>query len=166
MGYESPSRGHTVRTVCPLGLVAKAGVWYLVADTDAGRRTFRLDRVVSVEATGRDFQRPDDFDLTSAWREITVAFEQRYWNVSLVGEAEPWALKILMIIPGLGVEVGDPTGSGRCRVVLQGHSLESVTRQLAGLVGGLEILEPPEAREMLASMGRGLVERYSSSTGG
>ncbi|HEC08947.1 MAG TPA: WYL domain-containing protein [Acidimicrobiales bacterium] len=162
LGYESPSRGRTVRTVRPLGLVAKAGVWYLVAGTEAGRRTFRLDRVVSVEPTGRGFERPADFDLTSAWREITDSFEERWWKATLVAEVEPWVLSILQVIPGLGVEVGEVVGSGRRRVELRGHSTESLARQLAGLVAGLEIVEPVGAREILAGIGRELTERYGS----
>ena len=34
----------------PWGLVDKDGVWYLVAGTEAGQRTFRVDRVVAAEA--------------------------------------------------------------------------------------------------------------------
>ena len=39
------------RTVSPLGLVTKSGVWYLVAGTDAGVRTFRVGRVTAVTPT-------------------------------------------------------------------------------------------------------------------
>src|ERR1019366_9576510 len=40
LGYSDRARSITERTVHPLGLVAKGSVWYLVADTDAGLRTF------------------------------------------------------------------------------------------------------------------------------
>ncbi len=166
--YGSPSGRRSTRTVRPLGLVAKAGVWYLVADTEAGRRTFRLDRVLSVEATGRTFERPTDFDLTSAWRDITTSFDQRRWKATVVAEAEPWARRILTVLPGLGVDPGERVAGSepeRRRVEIRGHSLESLTRQLAGLVEGLEILEPPEAREMLADIGRELCDRYRVGPG-
>src|SRR5262249_27443291 len=42
LGYTDRRRAETERTVHPLGLVAKGSTWYLVADTDAGLRTFRL----------------------------------------------------------------------------------------------------------------------------
>ena len=45
LGYADRERNETERTVHPLGLVAKSSVWYLVADTDAGLRTFRVGRV-------------------------------------------------------------------------------------------------------------------------
>src|ERR1700716_3577247 len=44
LGYTDRTRSVTDRTVHPLGLVAKGSVWYLVADTDAGMRTFRVWR--------------------------------------------------------------------------------------------------------------------------
>ena len=41
------------RVVHPLGLAAKGPVWYLVADTEAGLRTFRVDRVTDRRADRR-----------------------------------------------------------------------------------------------------------------
>ena len=52
------SAAETERVVHPLGLVAKGNVWYLVADTDAGLRTFRVGRVRSVELTDRARRAP------------------------------------------------------------------------------------------------------------
>src|SRR5207249_1816284 len=52
LGYVARDRTATTRVVHPLGLAAKGAVWYLVADTDAGLRTFRVDRISSVEPTG------------------------------------------------------------------------------------------------------------------
>ncbi len=62
------------RTVRPLGLVVKADRWYLVADTDGGRRTFRGDRVEAAEALGERFERDPDFDLRAAWQEAKASF--------------------------------------------------------------------------------------------
>src|SRR6188768_700913 len=41
--------GESERTVDPWALVDKGDHWYLVAGTPAGRRTFRLDRIVGLE---------------------------------------------------------------------------------------------------------------------
>jgi len=60
--------------VHPLGLAAKGHVWYLVADTEAGLRTFRVDRVTVVEATGDAVVRPAGFDLNEAWEFDAVRF--------------------------------------------------------------------------------------------
>ncbi|HAN35260.1 MAG: WYL domain-containing protein, partial [Actinobacteria bacterium] len=65
--YTARSREHTQRLVEPLGLAAKGSVWYLVADTAAGRRSFRVDRIAAASLTGRPATRPADFDLGEAW---------------------------------------------------------------------------------------------------
>src|SRR5207237_11384 len=59
LGYVARTREATTRVVHPLGLAAKGEVWYLVANTDAGLRTFRVDRMTSVEPTGERVVRPD-----------------------------------------------------------------------------------------------------------
>ncbi len=60
LGYVDREGAETERTVHPLGIVAKGPTWYLVSDTEAGGRTFRIDRVSSVELTGDPVQRPED----------------------------------------------------------------------------------------------------------
>ena len=45
LGYTGRTKPPSSRTVSPLGLVTKSGVWYLVAGTDDGVRTFRVGRV-------------------------------------------------------------------------------------------------------------------------
>ena len=70
LGYSDRTRTQTDRTVHPLGLVEKGSVWYLVAGTEAGMRTFRLSRVQSVEVTGEPVERPPDFDLAATWQEV------------------------------------------------------------------------------------------------
>ncbi|WP_329481308.1 WYL domain-containing protein [Kribbella sp. NBC_01484] len=55
-------------TVAPLGLVAKARTWYLVAArTDGQLRTYRLGRLTSATLTDDTFTRPPDFDLAGHW---------------------------------------------------------------------------------------------------
>src|ERR687895_118902 len=48
LGYTDARGAVSDRVVHPLGLVSKGTTWYLVADTDAGLRTFRVWRVRSV----------------------------------------------------------------------------------------------------------------------
>ena len=75
LGYIARAGVPTTRTVHPLGLATKSGSWYLVAETDAGRRTFRVDRIQSVEITDDLVIRPDGFELADAWQMITTFIE-------------------------------------------------------------------------------------------
>ena len=56
IGYYSPARAAmTLRSIVPRHVFADAGNWYVLADDDRSqeRRTFRIDRIESIEATGR-----------------------------------------------------------------------------------------------------------------
>nr|MDP9107200.1 YafY family transcriptional regulator [Candidatus Eremiobacteraeota bacterium] len=105
--YRDRASNTTERTVDPLGLVAKAGIWYLVARTDGACRTFRAERILGVTALDEPFARPADFDLDEYWRTWTASVESsgqrfevllavrasdvelvsRYWEAQLVPRA-------------------------------------------------------------------------------
>ena len=54
------------RAVEPVGHVAKAGIWYLVAREPAkGYRTFSAQRIAGVDELAEPFVRPADFNLES-----------------------------------------------------------------------------------------------------
>src|SRR3954471_9664848 len=71
LAYIARDGEATTRVIHPLGLATKGPQWYLVADTTRGLRTFRVDRMQTVVATGERVVRPDGFDLADAWRMIT-----------------------------------------------------------------------------------------------
>lgn len=77
LGYAGRTREPTERLVDPWGLVDKDGTWYLVAGTDRGQRTFRLDRVTSAEETDQPAHRPEGFTVEEAWRQVVGEVEQR-----------------------------------------------------------------------------------------
>lgn len=54
-------------TVEPLGLVLKAGHWYLVATSGGSTRVFEVDQLAELSNTGGRFSRPEAFDLTDFW---------------------------------------------------------------------------------------------------
>jgi predicted DNA-binding transcriptional regulator YafY len=67
------------RTVEPLGLVLKGGVWYLVARRETGMRTYRMSQILALTPTNEHFERPADFDLPRHWRESTASFEREIY---------------------------------------------------------------------------------------
>lgn len=74
LGYEDRKRNVTTRVVDPLGLVSKAGVWYVVARSAGEMRSFRADRITEAEELLERFDRPADFDLERYWSETTAKF--------------------------------------------------------------------------------------------
>jgi predicted DNA-binding transcriptional regulator YafY len=75
--YRDRSGALTDRLVDPLGLVAKAGIWYLVAREDKGYRTFRAERIAGAQVLAERFTRPPDFDLDAHWRGSIASLEDR-----------------------------------------------------------------------------------------
>lgn len=74
--YRDRGGAPSEREIEPLGLVSKAGIWYVIArDTRGEMRTFRAERIVSVTETARTFTRPDGFNLESYWRDNTAAMQ-------------------------------------------------------------------------------------------
>jgi proteasome accessory factor C len=64
--YYTPARDEvTERSIVPRHVVADAGNWYVVADDDRSgrRRTFRIDRIESMVATGVTHPVEDDVDV-------------------------------------------------------------------------------------------------------
>ncbi len=74
--YEDRNKALTTRTVDPLGLVSKAGVWYLIARCNDDLRSFRVERVRSAAELAERFERPHDFDLERYWRESSARFNE------------------------------------------------------------------------------------------
>ena len=160
LGYVARTREPSTRVVHPLGLASKGTTWYLIADTEAGLRTFRVDRMTSVEPTGGPVVRPDGFDLEEAWRMISDEVEQRRTPYHARALADPEAVAICRWVLGNRVRIG-PTGpDGRVEVELRGHHLHSLAAEIAGLGGGLEIVEPTELRERLALIASELAAVY------
>lgn len=65
------------RELCPLGLVAKGSVWYVVGRTGGEIRTFRVSRFREVRDQGEPFERPADFDLAAYWTASMRTFRER-----------------------------------------------------------------------------------------
>ena len=160
LGYVARDHTPSSRLVHPLGLAAKGAVWYLVAGTDAGLRTFRVDRITDVETTGEPVVRPPDFDLEATWRLITDEVEQRRTPVRARalahGTVVPWCRSVL----GTRMQIGPAREDGRVEVELRGHSARSLAAEIAGFGSMLEVLEPDDVRAQLATLARELAAVY------
>jgi predicted DNA-binding transcriptional regulator YafY len=168
LGYSDRAGNTSMRRVHPLGLVAKGSVWYLIAGTDAGRRTFRIGRVTSVEATAEPVVRPPGFDLAEAWEQIVENVQElrASHHVDAVVDADHVVILRWMFDRQLQVlddpDQGDAAARGRVRVRLGGQSIERIATQIAGFGNRLAVLAPDEAKECLARIGHDLVQAYGA----
>jgi predicted DNA-binding transcriptional regulator YafY len=144
------------RIVEPLGLVCKAGVWYLLAAVEGAPRVYRVSRIEDAEPTEETFERPPDFDLRATWAAAVVRFK--------VGS--PGTVMVTLRV--------DPSVSGRfTRVagdqivrrteggaVLEMPAHEGALALLVAFGSSVEVLAPADLRARLADLGRGLTSMY------
>ncbi|MFD1520203.1 helix-turn-helix transcriptional regulator [Pseudonocardia yunnanensis] len=163
------------RTIEPLGVVVKAGTWYLAARSVSGARvdsargdavlTYRVDRIVAAEPTGEGFTRPDGFDLATWWADSTNRFASQMLRVTVRLRLGPRGLKMLSHVTDTDAAVqaiaraGPPDAEGWREVELDVEEIVVAASQLTGLGGEVEALDPPELRTALAAAGAALAER-------
>ena len=157
------------RIIEPLGLVLKAGVWYVVAVADDEIRTYRARRIRAVDATGDTFDRPADFDLARHWTESTAAYEREMPRVAVTLRLANDALGRLMDVVGERVvrdalRVEDPdTPAGWTTLRITADWPEEVPGRLVGLGGSVEILEPAVVREEAMALARAMLARHADA---
>ena len=132
LAYTSRTGEVTNRLVEPLGLAAKAGTWYLIADTAAGLRTFRVDRIDHLAPTGRDATRPEGFDLAQAWSLIADRVEEMRTPVVAHPLVDEGRVRMLAFMLGERVRVGGAAPDGRVEVEVRGHHVNSLAAARGG----------------------------------
>ncbi len=158
--YTGRNRERTERLVDPWGLVDKDAVWYLIAGTDHGQRTFRVDRIAEAVITAETAYRPADFDLSVAWREVVDEMEQRRASTAATVLIPERLLPILRNQQGRNCVVDGPIPDGRIRVQVTAPTSWMLAQQLAGWGASIEVLDPPDVRAELARIGTELLDRY------
>ena len=158
--YQGRGQARTSRVVDPWGLVDKDDVWYLVAGTDRGRRTFRVDRISDAAVTDEVAERPEDFELAEAWEEVVGEVERRRSPVSAVILIEARFVHVLRRQFGRHCEVLGEEADGRARVRLAAHMPLSIAERIAGWGDTVEVVESEPVRAELARIGAELTARY------
>lgn len=160
--YSSPTRQLSERIIAPWGLVDKDETWYLIAGTDRGRRTFRVDRIVEAEESDQRFERPDDFELATAWDEVVGEMEERRsatWAAVLIASE---LVPVLRAHFGRHCRVEEELDDGRSLVRVGAPTPLDIARQLAGWGSAVEVLEPAEVRGELHRIGVELATSYAA----
>ncbi|MFC5230833.1 helix-turn-helix transcriptional regulator [Pseudonocardia zijingensis] len=154
------------RTIDPLGLVLKAGTWYLAAGVDGSTtRTYRVDRITAAEPTGERFDRPYGFDLAEWWEAAAGRFESQMLHATVRLRVGPRGLKILphaadhdAALKAIA-QAAPPDAEGWRELELEVESIDVAAGQLTALGGEVEALEPDELRTALAAAGEALAAR-------
>lgn len=164
--YERGDKSVT-RRLNPLGLVLKAGIWYVVAESERQTRTYRLSRIKSVTPAGERFERPADFDLAAFWAESTAAYEKSAERIEVTLRIADDGLGPLAELAGqpayraaerLTPPEADPDGWRLLRIQMEWP--EEVPARLLALGGRAEVLAPPEVRSQMAELALRVARQY------
>jgi predicted DNA-binding transcriptional regulator YafY len=154
------------RVLDPLGLVLKAGVWYLVARTDGSVRTYRVSRITEVEELDEKFERPADFDLAGWWQTSSAQFERSLRRVQVKVRLSPAGVRALPSIVDADLatqaleQAGPPGPDSWTEVELGLERPDIAAGQLLGLGVEIEILEPAAVRAAFADAARRMFEAH------
>jgi predicted DNA-binding transcriptional regulator YafY len=161
------------RVVGPLGLVNKAGTWYLVASlADAGDlpvvRVFRAGRITSARVLAEPFERPAGFELAAFWSQWSAEFEASRPRLQVTLRAAPRALALFGEIFGQAcgpaLEAARPPDEHGWRIVTLSFEHErAAAHRLAGFGDQVEVLTPPSVRAILVTAAEQILRRYHAA---
>lgn len=165
MTYESWSGVRDWR-VEPLGLVQKAGAWYLVARRDAKTQIFRLSNIRVLTVTEERFDRPEDFDLVGFWIKELKRFEKTLRPLTAALRATPEGERRIARLgawAARAVSEARPLDRRSVKVMLAIESIEDAARLVLGMGGEVEALQPPALRTEVAALAAAAARVHGSS---
>ena len=162
--YES-WKGLVERTVDPLGLVLKGGIWYLVAAVKGAPRTYRVSNIQKMQTLDVRFTRPRRFNLSRYWREWSKDFEARLLKAHATIEVSPAGRRILRDANAAAHEAllannkpCQPEGWISAGVPVE--SVELAKLQLLRLGAEVKVIDPPALRAAIAAEAGKIAAHY------
>ncbi|MDQ1048759.1 YafY family protein [Streptomyces sp. V4I2] len=163
---HSGARDVRTYTVDPYGLVAKAGVWYLVADRRGGPRLFRADRVRSATVLAEPVRRRPDVELADVWEVLRRQVEERPGGLDVTVRVRRDRLDLFLRISASSlVELPDDDGESAWVTARLSYGVLGEARQLLQFSDRVEVLSPPEVREELARAAAAVTDLYLPGVG-
>ena len=162
--------GPVSRQIEPLGVVLKAGTWYVVAANDGQVRTYRVSRVVAVQPGTTTFERPAGFDLAGYWAESSAAYEREVPRIEVVVRVRPDRVDQLRAAVGNAIVdeadyLAEADLDGWLRLRLRLDWPDEAHRTLLRAGRWVEVLAPPEIRARVVSTARAIADRYAGDIG-
>jgi predicted DNA-binding transcriptional regulator YafY len=163
--YRPRGRAPVAQTVRPLGLVAKAESFYLVAAAGGSRRVFRVSRILEARL-GSAFARPGGFDLQAFWERWARQFEKTRTGYPVTLRVEAGAAEEAGDVLGERARAllrrAKPDGDGRRSIVLDYEKEGYALSRLAAHSGLVTVVRPVRLRRRLVRLARELHARYAA----
>lgn len=163
MRYES-WQGVRNWNVEPLGLVLKAGIWYLAARGAEKVRVFRVSQIQALTVSDAGFERPVDFHLATWWRTEQARFEADLFTTEAIVRASVEGCKRLAAQSPRGATAvsaaapADPDGWRRITMMIE--DADHGAREMLALGAEIEVVGPDSFRRRIAALAREILARH------
>ena len=155
MSYESWT-GVRERVVEPLGLVLKAGAWYIVARGGRGIAIYKVAGISELVVTDTPFERPGDFDLPGCWAAELERFEARLRPGSATLSATRVGLDRIARLGAYAARAvaaaAAADAQGMARVELPIETIDQAALALLGIGPEIEVLAPAGLRARMREL--------------
>lgn len=146
----------------PLGLVIKAGVWYLVARRAQKIRTYKVSQIVECTRLTESFVMPESFHLADHWAHELVRFEKSLQRGAATIRVSSGALSR---IERLGADAAgliraapaDRHGWRTATIPIEG--LEHAAIEMLGFGPWIRVLAPPTLARRVRTLARKVAAR-------
>ncbi len=167
--YHRPDGETVERVVDPLGLVAKASIWYLVAAVDGELRVYRIARIQEATVLDEPCARLDGFDLAAYWAASSAEFQASWRQYEARVRVAPELLPTLEQMYGsryaaLMRDAAPPDDEGWLTLHLTFDSMEFARSHVLGLGARMEVIDPVELRESVARYAAEIAAFYATRT--
>jgi predicted DNA-binding transcriptional regulator YafY len=154
------------RVIEPLGLVLKAGEWYVVASSTKGIATFKVANIQSVKA-GDAFRRPPRFDLAKHWAASIQRFEAGLYRATAVVRASPLGMTRLRelsdaVAKAVERAIAKRDRRGWQRLEIPIESVDHASVELMKVGAECEVMSPPELRQRMVESAAALSTIYAT----
>ncbi|MER6542872.1 YafY family protein [Streptomyces sp. NPDC001250] len=163
---HSGEREPRTYTVDPYGLVAKAGVWYLVADRRGAPQLFRADRIRSARPLEEPVRRRPGVELADAWEVLRRQVEEREGGIEVTVRVRRERLDMFRRVAAAHLAAPpDNDGESEWIIVRLAYPVLAAVRQLLAFSDRVEVLDPPEARTELLAAAASVTALYEEAPG-
>ena len=164
--YRQGGDSNEVR-IGPLGLVLKAGVWYLVAQKGSTYRTYRASNILAVESLDEPFARPAEFDLASYWTRSSREYELGSYRGYATIRLSPHGRTLIHLLgsyveAAVAKSAGRPDRRGWLRCTIPVEFGDFGIGELLRLGKDLEVLAPVVLRNEVKKVLRRMLRSYEA----
>lgn len=164
MRYES-WQGVRDWSVDPLGLVLKAGIWYLAARSGEKVRIFRIANIEELAVGNAPFDRPADFHLANWWQAEQARFEAELFATTATVRASPDGCKRLAAQSPRGAEAvaraDAPDAKGWRAMAMMVEDSDHGARDMLAIGAEVEVLAPASFRRRVGALARAIIALHS-----